>query len=113
MDHVSDQEEEIRSMESHKGILSNDKMKYFLSADDKYTRNNPIFFNFTLQNLSNEDLWILVWHTPLEGLRGKIFHVTCDGMPVSYEGLMVKRGEPTKSDYIHISPNHSISAAVD
>jgi hypothetical protein len=89
------------------------KIIYRLTTQDSYVRGNPIFIKFTLENLSNEDLWVLEWYTPLEGLKGKIFTVTCDGKEIPYEGMMMKRGQPTKDDYVHIDPGRSVSAEVD
>jgi hypothetical protein len=39
--------------------------------------------------------------------------VTCDGKEIPYEGPMVKRGDPTREDYIHIGPGEAVSAEVD
>jgi hypothetical protein len=88
-------------------------MKYQLSARDTYIKGNPIMIKFSLQNLSNENLWVLKWYTPFEGLRGKIFLVTCDGKEIPYEGPMSTRSQPKKADYIHIDPGRSVSAEVD
>ena len=38
-----------------------------------------IVIKFTLENNSEENLWILKWNTPLEGLKKRIFNVICDG----------------------------------
>ena len=58
------------------GNTTFDKFKYGLAAKDTFIKDGPIAINFTLQNTSNEKLWILTWYTPLEGLKGKIFQVT-------------------------------------
>jgi hypothetical protein len=91
----------------------NSKITYKLSAQDSYIKGDPVIINFTIQNLSIEDLWVLKWYTPLEGLKGKIFRVTCDGREIPYEGPMHKRGDPEKADYIHIRPRRSVTAQVD
>jgi hypothetical protein len=101
------------TMEINKGMLFNCKMRYELSANDTYTNVGPIILNFKLENLSNEDLWVLIWYTPLEGLKGKILRVACDGKEIAYEGPMMKRGHPVKSDYIHIESGKSVSKDFD
>ena len=88
-------------------------LKYQLRADASYVAGKSIRIGFILQNLSNENLWILRWYTPLEGVEGKIFRVTCDGKEIPYEGRMVKRGDPSKSDYVYLAPNGSVFAEVD
>jgi peptidyl-Lys metalloendopeptidase len=99
--------------DTNKQISLNNLIKYRLSAQNSYVKGNPIIINFTLENLSNQNLWVLTWYTPLEGLKGKIFRVICDGTELPYEGPMVKRGQPKKGDYIHIEPGRSVSAEVD
>jgi len=88
-------------------------LKYQLSANDSYVAGTPITINFTLENLLDENLWVLNWYTPLEGMRGEIFQVKCDGKEIPYEGMMVKRGDPDRDSYIHIVPRGSVSEEVD
>jgi hypothetical protein len=88
-------------------------LKYQLSADPSYAAGKPVRIGFKLQNLSNENLWILSWYTPLEDIKSKIFRVICDGKEIPYEGRMVKRGDPEETDYIYIASKGSISAQVD
>ena len=52
-------------------------------------------------------------YTPFEGIKGKIFQVTCDGKEIPYEGIMMKRDQPTINDYMHINPKGSVSAKTD
>jgi len=88
-------------------------LKYQLSANDSYVAGTPITINFTLENLLDENLWVLNWYTPLEGMRGEIFQVKCDGKEIHYEGMMAKRGDPDQDSYIHIVPGGSVSEVVD
>ena len=78
-------------------------LKYQLSASNSYVLGKPVIIKFTLYNLLDENIWVLTWYTPLEGLKGKIFLVTCNGKEIPYEGRMVKRGNPTQDDYIYIA----------
>lgn len=88
-------------------------LKYKLSGHSAYVANRPVFITFTLENITNDEVWVLKWYTPLEGLYGKIFTVTCNGMEIPYEGPMMKRGDPEKEDYVHIGPGGAVSAEVD
>jgi peptidyl-Lys metalloendopeptidase len=67
----------------------------------------------SLANNSPSDLWVLSWYTPLEGIKGKIFTLTCDGVDLPYQGRMVKRAMPEKNDYILIRSGQTVSATVD
>jgi hypothetical protein len=94
--------------------ISVDKdLRYNLSTSDKHVKGNPIIITFTLENLSNQDLWVLTWYTPLEGIKGEIFKIVCNGEEIPYEGRLVKRGLPTKDNYMSIGSRKSISAEVD
>lgn len=91
----------------------NNILGYNLSSNEKYIKGNPIIIKFGLKNVSKSDLWVLKWYTPLEGIKGKIFRVICDGKEVLYEGRMIKRGSPTKDDYVHIESNKSVYSQVN
>jgi peptidyl-Lys metalloendopeptidase len=88
-------------------------IRFTLTAEPGYVTGKPIRITFTLENLTGEDLFVLTWYTPLEGLSGKIFEVICDGRMIPYEGMMVKRGNPGTQDYMHIAPHGSVKVVVD
>ncbi len=94
-------------------VKQNPSLKYQLSANNSYVAGTPITINFTIENLLDENLWIPKWYTPLEGMRGDIFEVKCDGKEIPYEGIMVKRGEPDRDSYMHIVPGGSGSEVVN
>lgn len=94
-------------------VTQTHSLKYQLNTNNTYVVGKPITINFTLENLQDENLWVLKWYTPLEGLRGDIFQVKCDGKEIPYEGMMVKRGNPDRDSYIHIVPGGSVSEEVD
>ena len=84
-------------------ISSTEILKYHLGSQTKQIKDSPIMITFRLDNISNQDLWVLKWYTPLEGIKGKIFNVICDGKEILYQGPMIKRGNPSKNDYMHIN----------
>jgi peptidyl-Lys metalloendopeptidase len=88
-------------------------LRFKLEARDSYILGQPVPITFTLENLMRRDVYVLTWYTPFEGLKGKIFKVTRNGAEIPYEGRMIKRGEPTREDYLHIAPLGSASATVD
>lgn len=90
-----------------------EKIKYTLSAKSNYSLDEPIIINFKLTNFSDRSVWILVWYTPLEGLKGDILDIICDGNKIPYEGRMVKRGDPVSQEYIQLSPGESIAKDID
>jgi hypothetical protein len=64
-------------------------------------------------NDSNEDLYVLNWFTPLEGLGGDIFRVRRDGTTVRYQGPLAERAEPTREAYTLIEAGEAVWAEVD
>ena len=68
---------------------------------------------FTLTNRTAAPLWVLRWNTPLEGWKGTILTVTANGTEISYQGPMLKRGDPGREDYVEIPAGESASATVD
>lgn len=88
-------------------------LRYTLQAQSHYVYGTPIVIGFEVENLSSTEVWILKWYTPLEGIKGKIFEVRCDGVEIPYEGRMMKRGNPERDDYAHLPAGGSARAEVD
>jgi hypothetical protein len=88
-------------------------LKYHFHAQSSYVLGKPIIIGFTLESEAQTDLWILKWYTPLEGIKGKILQVTCDGEELPYQGIMMKRGNPRKEHYVLLHPGGSASAEFD
>lgn len=64
---------------------------------------------FRLSNSTSQPLYVLTWHTPLEGLLNRCLEVSRDGTELSYRGEMMKRGAPVASSYdaqfmSHVAP---------
>lgn len=69
---------------------------------------------FVLSNLSRQPVWFLRWNTPFEGWMGSIFTVTGpDGTEIPYTGPLVKRGDPSREEYVQIPPGGEVDALVD
>jgi hypothetical protein len=68
---------------------------------------------FQLHNPTDRALYVLTWYTPLEAITGEILSVTRGSAKVPYQGMLVKRGDPTRDEYIVIEPGETVSAEVD
>lgn len=84
-----------------------------LEAEKKYVTGQPVNLRFSIRNQSDRTLYILTWYTPLEGIAGEIFSVTRDGEAVPYRGIMAKRGDPSRDEYIVVRPRAEASVVVD
>jgi heat shock protein HslJ len=73
----------------------------------------PVTLVFQLHNPTDRPLYVLAWYTPLEGIAGEILSITRDGTKLSYQGLLAKRDDPTRDEYVGIQPGETISAEAD
>jgi len=88
-------------------------LKYSFQTQSSYVLGKPVVIGFTLESDTQTDVWILKWYTPLEGIKGKILRVTCDGEEMQYQGIMMKRGNPRREHYVLLHPGESVSAEFD
>jgi len=84
-----------------------------IKISNKIKRGKPVDVEFSLKNLTDENLHILKWYTPLEGLAGDIFEVKRNDDIINYNGILAKRGTPLKEEYIKIEPGKSITKKID
>jgi hypothetical protein len=84
-----------------------------LEAEEKYDIGGPVNLRFSIHNQTDRTLHVLSWYTPLEGIAGEIFHVMRDGDEVSYQGMLAKRGDPSRDEYVAIEPGAAASTVMD
>ncbi len=88
-------------------------LRYYLRARNSYVLGSSVLIEFRVENLSSTDVWVLKWYTPLEGIKGKILDVQCDGVDVPYEGMLMKRGNPEIGDYVRLRRGESVGTEFD
>ena len=84
-------------------------------ANAKYSISEDVlpWIMFVLSNKSETtSFYVLKWNTPLEGFRNNFLEVYCNKEKLTYKGMMVKRGDPEKTDYDLLLPGSSLSASV-
>ena len=79
----------------------------------KYRNDHAVEIIFTIINNTDQDIYVLKWQTPLEGLKSDCLNVTVNGHKVKYDGKLVKRGEPRKENYVFIKARDSVSVKVN
>jgi peptidyl-Lys metalloendopeptidase len=84
-----------------------------LEMDETYPVGEPVNLVFELHNQADRPLYVLTWYTPLEGIAGEIFQVTRDGEKLPYQGMLAKRGDPSREEYVAIEPGEVTSAEID
>ncbi|MHC4432579.1 MAG: META domain-containing protein [Planctomycetota bacterium] len=84
-----------------------------LEMDETYPVGEPVNLRFELHDRTDRPLYVLIWYTPLEGIAGEIFQVTRNGEKLLYQGMLAKRGDPIREEYIAIEPGEVASAEVD
>lgn len=73
----------------------------------------PVKVRFTISNRGARAVRVLRWQTPLEGFWSDLLDVSYGGRKLAYEGPLMKRGDPTREDYVEIAPGKPVSAVVD
>lgn len=90
------------------------KFSCSIDTDKKiYHSNEQVQLSFQLTNNNDYDVYVLNWHTPLEGLYNRYLVVSVDGKEVDYRGIMAKRGNPTADSYILVVAGQSVSSTVE
>jgi hypothetical protein len=84
-----------------------------LSAPQTVKAGEPVEVVFKLTNPTAKPLYVLDWHTPLEGLLNNIFTVTRDGTEIPYAGPMLKRANPGADDYVTVAPGATVEGKVN
>ena len=79
----------------------------------KYQPREPVTLHFELSSNNNCDVYVLTWHTPLEGLYNRYLTVTVGGKEVPYRGIMAKRGNPSADSYVFLPAGGTVSGTVD
>jgi hypothetical protein len=85
-----------------------------LLCKNYYGHDDAVLIEFILANPNDEDVWILPWFTSLDGLRHDAFSVfDADGRKVPYDGILVKRGRPTKASFLRLEAGSSRRSVID
>jgi len=72
-----------------------------------------IIVELSINNPTSENIEVLQYFTPLEGILGEVFTVEFQGEPLDYLGPMVKRKPPTEEDWLPINANETLTAKID
>lgn len=80
---------------------------------ETYPPDSPVQLLFELTNNNDCDVYVLNWHTPLEGMYNRFLKVTVGGTDVPYRGIMVKRGPPSAESYVLVAAGETVRASVD
>ncbi len=87
-------------------------IKCTLSAKTPQKLDEGIFLSFEIQ--ANQNIKLLPWLTPLEGLMADLFEVINNSdHKLDYQGPMIKRRAPSETDYIFMPANETIKNEID
>jgi peptidyl-Lys metalloendopeptidase len=84
-----------------------------LSVPAQVRAGEPLMLRFRLTNRTAQPLYVLDWHTPLEGLLANMLRVRHAGQELAYRGPMMKRGDPEADDYRALAPGASVEEEID
>lgn len=84
-----------------------------LSAKDEINLGDEVSVVFTVKNNTDTVSKFIKWQTPLEErITGPIFKITFEDEELPYQGIMVKRAEPTAADSVTLAPGESATNSV-
>jgi hypothetical protein len=84
-----------------------------LSARPTQVLSEGIWVTFSIQSSLDETIQILPWHTPLEGIFSHFFTIKdISGHQLSYQGPLMKRAAPIRTDYISLKAKETLSNSV-
>ena len=85
-----------------------------LQAPAQAVAGQAVMLRFSLRNDGTAAVRVLRWNTPLEGAWFAPFvEVQRDGRPLTFQGPMVKRGEPRAEDYVALAPGQTLVSDID
>jgi hypothetical protein len=88
-------------------------LKCELSVAPRLEAGEPVRVTFRLTNPAAQPLYVLNWHTPLEGLLSNCLEISRDGTEIPYQGPMFKRGDPEAEDYVTLAPGASAENTIE
>lgn len=71
---------------------------------------------FEIENRGIRALWFLRWNTPFDPLMGDVFVINAEAASedaLSFVGPMVKRGDPSREEYLEIPAGKTLSTEID
>jgi hypothetical protein len=89
-------------------------LSYKFTSAKRFVSGQRVIVRFSLTNTSSVPVTVLVYHTPLERIVGRILQIKCGGKQLPYLGPIVGRLAPTEEDYLKLLPGQSLdSEAID
>ena len=84
------------------------KLETKFTVRNNYNSNENVIVDFEIKNNTGEDLYVLSWNTPLEGIVSDCINIIGrKNKKIEYDGIMIKRGEPTYEEFILIKEGES------
>jgi hypothetical protein len=84
-----------------------------MSVSPRVRVGEPVELTFRLRNPTAQPLYVLNWHTPLEGLLSNCLKVTRAGVEIPYQGPMFKRGDPDADSYVTLAAGASAEEKIE
>jgi len=95
------------------GATAGATLQCALSVAPRLKVGEPVNVTFRLTNPTAQPLYVLNWHTPLEGLLSNCLEITRAGTELPYQGPMFKRGDPDAEEYVTIAPGASVENTIE
>jgi hypothetical protein len=84
-----------------------------IGARPSYRLGEPIVITFSFKNVSENNLYILPWNTPMDDYLTDCIVVKRGKKKIPYDGILVKRGHPHQEDYLSLEAGKSVDKSFD
>lgn len=87
-----------------------------LSVPERIPAEGALPLRFEIENRGRRALWVLRWNTPFDPLMGDVFGISAEAASedaLSFVGPMVKRGDPSREEYLEIPAGKTLSTEID
>ena len=85
----------------------------FVESYKEFNLGEEVAIRYCLTNTSKQDYFILTWNTPFQGVDSDQFKILFDNKKIKYDGIRMKRLEPTPQSYILISGGQTKRVSVN
>ena len=84
-----------------------------MDMDCERAHSSKVACTFTFTNRDDDIYYLLKRNTPLEGLVSPFVVVSCDGVPLKYEGIVVNYAPLSRDEFVPLKPGDSVTATVE
>jgi len=95
------------------GVDNISPLTFSFEGKESYSLGERVKLRYRVTNHSNSQYFVLKWFTPLEGILGDILKITYKRRRIPYDGILIKRGQPSIDDYVLLKAGEVREGSID